>query len=179
MSTIAGPIMLAQEYLRTTLADSAAFRTFVGASGSEAQTQALNRIHHEGLPLEKVGETFTASELRALRPCAIVWIDDGGAGYSTTALAAGVWSDRGSLHVELQWDVPDEIRGDMDEADRRFKSLVGQIIADIKVLAYAGGYLACEEISLVEGPVHIHPDDESSQGDYVWVRLHVTWRSGE
>ena len=112
MTTPSGSISLAQQNLKVSLADCTAFRTWCGASD---QAAALARIHLEGLPDPPEGQqTYTAEQLRALRPYAIVNTKPAG-GFSLALAAFGAHGDydaAGKLEVQIFQNCPATLDND-------------------------------------------------------------------
>jgi hypothetical protein len=175
VSDAAGCISLAEEYLRTTLADCAAFRVFVGAAGP---SQARERIHLDTLPAPDGGaDEHPLSELQELRPFAIVYTAevDGLRATADAVSDAREFHYGGRLGIHLERDVPPEIAGDPQEVSRTFKNAVGQIIDGLAALAGTAGYLDSQTISLSAGPLRAHPDNYPTEGDHQWAIVEIEW----
>jgi len=165
MTDAAGPLSLVEQTLKNTLGDCAAFRTWVGASGDDAQEQARNRIHRAALgPPDDLAE-YTKAELARKRPYVLFWdtpdfeiIADSDAGYEIT----------GTLAVRFEWDVPEAIKNDPDEIDLRFKNIVGEILAELFAKRTEGGYLAVTAISKADMYNRTEPGEAKTVGDVVW-----------
>jgi len=171
MTEPAGRLMLAQNYLKATLAASATFQTWVEA---EDATEALGSIHHDGLPdPTDPDKGYTAAELTALRPYALIWTQEQ-AGFSLARTAYETWQESGRLKLLLIQDVPAAIATDIAEADLRWKNTIGQIIDDLAALAGGAGYLAIARIDLDDGPFRLVPDKQPEQGDAQGVELGIT-----
>lgn len=172
MTVAAGPISLAREYLRATLADVTAFRTWVGA---DTQALALARIHTTDLPPPETRNTYSREELEALRPYAIVHTS----GYRTDFTAIGShheYIDSGTLILRLQENVPVEIAGNDPEISERWENTLGQIIDGLWGLAgSAAGYSRITAIRMPESYIRAHKTLHATQGDFVVVDLEVDW----
>ena len=171
MTAPLGSIALAQEYLRTTLADCTSFRTWVGAVN---QAQALARIHHEALPPPITGSEHTLEELRAYRPCALIWTDVDN-GFARRVVSVDSSIDSGSLGLRLAQDVGEEISHLHAEVYQRFINSVGQIVDELVGLAGLAGYLAMTSLELKSGPFRSHPDEYETVGDIQFCDLRITW----
>ena len=174
----ANNLMLSTSYLRAALADSATFRTWVGAGGANVQAQALARIHYTDLPEPDDGGEHTLEQLQKLRPYCIVWSDDDG--YSAEATAGGArpyYTDAGSVVAQFVQDVPDELAAASQEILVRFCNTIGAIIDELKVLAGSAGYLAWHRVSKSKEPARSHPSEHAAIGDIVFCELVFEWGS--
>lgn len=174
MTAPLGSMSLAQEYLRITLADCAAFRALVGATGGTAQAQALARIYHDALPPPRVGPGHTLAELELYRPCALLWQHQSG-GFGRKVVAVGSSVDHGVLMMRIAADVDKEISENHQEVYIRFQNAISQIIDDLVVLAGQAGYLAITQIDVEAGPYRTHPDEYDTTGDCQFCDLRITW----
>ena len=139
MTDALGPISLAEQHLRTALADSSTFREWVSAS---TQEQALSHIYVSALPDPQFGREHTRDELESYRPFAIVFAEENGPGFSATKIASECYDNEGILWIFLEMDVPREIAISAAEIDIRMKNAVGSIIMDLLDLSETAGYLA-------------------------------------
>ena len=172
----AGGISLAQQYLKATLADVTAFRTWCGAAD---QAAALARIHHEGLPRPENGHTHTRAELEDYRPYAVIYTAEQ-QGYTRQFVAADDSFDfdaSGRLICVLYQNCG-EINGDDPSADSNltFRNSVGLIIDGLCDLAGQAGYLGFWRIVLDE-PV-CWPAKELIPATGLWQRaaFSVDWQ---
>lgn len=160
--TPTGPLSLPLHYLRQTLADAPAFRTWVGASGGGAQAAALARIH----PVAAYAFTM---------PFAVVdWTPD----QSFASYAGGARNhaqQRGALEIVFR----DSINPAHDEADAAYTFLnsLGGVINDLWSLAGTAGYLDITEISLVHGPHRPEEDEVKAAGDFYQAVFKVSYQS--
>ncbi|MFQ5414661.1 MAG: hypothetical protein ACE5E6_09410 [Phycisphaerae bacterium] len=166
----AGAISLAQNYLRVTLADSATFRTWVGATD---RSGALLHIHDDALPAPRRGE-YTLTELRSLRP--YVLVSTIGLTWTRDAVSdAFEFRGSGRLPVRFVQDVDPAITLDEAEMSRTFQNTIGQIIDDIVALAGQPGYLAIERVTLDAGWSRSHKSEYRTEGDVQWWDATVEW----
>jgi hypothetical protein len=176
MTTPAGCLSLAQENLRVTLADAAAFRTWCGAADRAA---ALLRIYHEGLPAPQTGDTFTREELQQYRPYAVVFTQEQ-AGLTKTLDSIGThyqFAAQGRLKVRLYQNCPAGFRDQpTSDANLEWKNTVGAIIDDLCELAGQPGYLSFDEIRIDAGPYWSHPQLVPAEGIWQGVELGMAWR---
>ncbi len=178
MTAPAGSISLAQEHLRTMLADCDAFRTWAGAAD---QAEALERIHHEGLPAPaNHADVFTLAELQAYRPYAVVYTGEEN-GFSRTLDAAGgdfSFASSGQLKLRLYQDAPESCGDEpSSDANLQFKNAIGQILDDLCELAGQPGYLAFNQITLDNGPYWAHPNSAPTEGVWQGVEIGIQWSS--
>lgn len=173
----AGSITLAEEDLRNTLAAAVAFREFVAVEDEEA---ALARIYVDALPPPTNNrDVYSADELAALRPYALVWTDPDD-GFTRQQSAGGYafhFRDTGRLHVEFVADVAEADLEDAATAQRKFKNALGEILDNLAELAGQPGYLTATGFKLM-GPVEIHPDTETGEGPGHWGKLIIDWGLG-
>ncbi len=176
MTAPAGTISLAQQALKTTLADVTAFRTFADAGD---QAAALARIHMEGLPKPGDGRQHTRTELETYRPYAVIFTDDPRGLIKTVDAHSGAFdfAAAGRLKLRIFQDAVDQYdNGPTADANVVFKNHVGEIIDGLCGLAGQGGYLAFERIALDEGPYWGHPKLAPSQGVWQGAEIGIEWR---
>jgi len=170
----AGGMSLAQEYLRTALADCSTFQAWVGAAD---QAEALARIYHEALPAPANGNEYTLAELQAYRPFALIWTSEQN-GYSKRRLAVGTWAESGRIMIRLEEDVDPQIANDPAEVARRFRNTIGQIIDELCALTDPGaGYLVFHTVTVEAGPIRTEEDEARTLGDAQAVELSVEYGS--
>lgn len=171
MTAPAGILMLPQEYLRVTLADSATFRTWVGAA---TQAAALAKIHHEALP-PGAGPEHTLAELQAARPCVIVWTrpEDGFTRIMDAVNPPNQYSQVGSLMARFL----DDVTASQGEAEIaiQFKNRLGVVLDEMGELAGLPGYLNIIRMSLVLGPWRTPPGEALRQGEYIGADVRFDW----
>ena len=170
-----GCISKAQEFLRTTIANSATFQTLVGAG--DAAT-ALASIYHEALPPPAGNATEPAlAELQCYRPVACGWTNEEEGGCIKSLQSISTRSDfreAGQLFAFSEEDVPIGIANDPSEVDLQFKNTVGQIIDDVCLLAGQAGYLAFNQIAS-SGPFRTHENAVKTEGDAQSMLLRFDW----
>lgn len=176
MTTPAGSLSLAQEYLRATVAASATFQALVGA---DSAAEAIERIYHNGLPKPANGQTHTKAELQAYRPYGVVYTTEK-QGFSRSVESVSGhfdFAESGQLTLKLVRESPDSAGDDPTAAaNLDWTNLIGQIIDEMCDLAGLADYLAFHTISLVEGPYWPqHPKLIETQGLWQGVELLVQW----
>lgn len=166
-----GAISVSVDNLRTMLADSATFRTWVGAT---TQAQALARIYYEALPPPANRNEYTLVEAVALRPFAQIWSAPH-AGFTMRPDAAGAKSaESGSLSIQFEQTVDSSITNAPDEISRRFANVIGKIMAELDAVREVAGYL-CFTSMTFSGVGRGSMDARSAQGDFVVATLDVEW----
>lgn len=146
-----GMISLPLDYLRLTLADATAFRTWVGAAN---QAAALAKIY----PIQKA--SYTSADL----PLAVVdWAEN----FRRVKNAGGSrnWFEQeGDLSVIFRGAV-NPAHDDADAAYTFLNSL-GAILSEVETLAGKPGYLNITAISLQDGPSRPNEDEAKELGDF-------------
>ena len=175
MTAPSGPIALAQEYLRLTVAACPTFQSWTGAPDAAS---AANRLYHEALPPPRDTEAaeHTRSELETYRPFGLIWTaEQKGLVLAADAFGPAEYNFQasGELRMLLEQDVPEEIASDPAEIDLRFKNVVGKIMAEMCALAGRPGYLALRRLEIETGPYRFHPDLVEAQGDAQGIVLSV------
>lgn len=181
LTSPAGPISLAQELLRTTLAACKYFQTFCGVSSSAA---AAARIHHEGLPPPaNHGDRYELDELAKLRPYACIYTDEQ-AGFSMRHDSTGdhfYYRPSGVLIARFERSLPKDVRNDFAEADRRLRNLAGQIMftddasnPGLADLSGKAGYLAIEKMTF-SGIFHTPEEELTGSGHSQAFYIDFEW----
>lgn len=169
----AGPISLAEDYLKATLAASATFRTLVEAEDAEA---AEASIHNDALPAPAAADgVYTKTELEGYHPYALVDTDpDGGYQMVFSAVGAGgyEYGDSGKLILRLARLVPADT--DVAAVERSWKNTIGQILTEMGDVAGTAGYLAITGMTLVSLD-RFHPDNEPGMGDAQGATVAIDW----
>jgi hypothetical protein len=174
-TTPAGAISLPEKYLADSLAACATFQTLVGAADA---TEALTRIHFEGLPPPANGDTYTAAEFEEYFPYALIYTPPEG-GFSKHADARGddgalEFLGAGQIHIEIMRQIPAAIADDRAEVDRTFKNIVGTIVDELCDLSGQDTYFEFMHIAGV-GPYRFHPDRAPTEGDGQGYELAVSY----
>lgn len=161
------------------LADSATFRTLVGAAD---QAAALTHIYRERLPDPAHGDTHTREELEALRPYAVVELVPGQSVLEHEATSGGSFDfgGRGQVRVTIERDVPaayidadDQV--DLDAAEADWEAVIDGILTDLTALCGGADYLAARQITVAAGPYNWHPQYEPKEGRFQGVVLELSW----
>lgn len=159
MTEPVGSLPLWIDHLRQSLADSAAFRTWVGAAN---QAEALEHIHWDALPPPTDdAEEYTAAALAAYRPYALLGLDEE-QGYQRTRVSQRGFETACRLILMLiQADPGSEDRTDDDIA---WQNTIEAITADIEARVNTAGYLCFDRWKIDEGPGRRHPDYDPACG---------------
>lgn len=176
MTSPSGPISLPGQYLENMLAACSAFQTWVGA---EDATEAAASIYQEGLPAPSGGaDAYTAAQLAALRPYAVIYQDAERRGWRRSRIGEGAWVDAGRLLVVLKQTSTDANDGEPTaDANVVFKNTVGSIVSGLCDLRdnSGSGYLMIEEIGIEDGPYWPDKRQSVAQGLWVAMDLFVEW----
>ncbi|TXH44326.1 MAG: hypothetical protein E6Q97_32845 [Desulfurellales bacterium] len=144
-------ITQAEDALIELLANSAAFRTFVGAANA---TAAKARIYLYDIPSTAEDQDgYTDAEFVALFPCAIIGPPDDGEMFRGTYTANGV-------NYEYTVDVAFSVRferqrsgTDTDQAAvRKLCNAIGDVIDQLMLSSGTGGHFAFTDVSPVAAP---------------------------
>lgn len=174
-STASGPVSLAQERARLTLADSTTFRTLVGAAG---QAAALTCIYHDGLPPPANGSDHSLAELQGYRPFAIVWThpDNGHVLARDSGGLGGSHQERGVILIDFEWDVATALADDRQAIALQAHNAIGNIKKEMLALAGEYPYLDIMEIRQA-GYYRTRAQDVPRFGDAVSYQLECHWGS--
>jgi hypothetical protein len=171
-----GPVTLAEECFAHLLADSPAFRAWVGAT---TQAQALAHVHNDSLPPpDSPDGAFSLAQLRRLRPYAILGTEDSD-GYGRDRVASSTYADHGALWVMLIQEVPGDLAADVKAAERAWKNTIGAILVELCQLALndSATHRAMDiaKIAVVAGPYRNAPEEIPAQGEIQGVELSISW----
>lgn len=174
MTTPVGRISLATENLRLLIADTPAFRSWV-AEGEVAFTgaEALKRVHRDTAPSKDSGqEAYTFSELRALRPYALVSVVD----FQIVKYAESTLrQDSGTLAIRFSKNVDQEIADDEQEIGFRFQNEIGSIVDGMDALSKGNPYLIIVGMSMLSPFMRSSVLETHTTGDYVFSDWRVNW----
>lgn len=162
-----GALSLSKGYLRATIADCTAFRTWTSAA---TQAAALARIYRDVLPLPATAGKFTLAELEKLRPYCLIWSEQ----LKDTRIATATYESLGVLTARFVWDIPRLIRDQPDEAVRQLEVTVGEIVEEMEALAGTAGYLNIADTDLRAAGLG-DKNDYPSKGYVAICELSITW----
>jgi len=174
MSTATGATGIAQETLKNLIADSTTFRTWVGATGDNAQAQARNRVHEDRLVLP-TGEGFDKDRLEGLRPFAVVGTG-GPESFTAERESRAGWLESGVVFLTFEDDVAPAIRHDPTEYFKRFRNNYDAVIAEVQTAAV--GVWDMGNPSIVDGPNEKQPEETETQGLALSVTFAIPWGPG-
>jgi hypothetical protein len=168
-----GAIAIARDLLRTMLANTTAFRTWDGATYSEAQ--ALARIYQGSMPLATDCLSFGAT-----LPFAVITKPSAGTRWRSLSTPRGHRAG-GELIVQFFRAAPAEDASDPGKRERSFENFIGNLIQSGNVstpglaeLANTSGYLALRDLH-EDGPYPVSPEDFPGLGDVQLYLLGVNW----
>jgi hypothetical protein len=154
-----GMISLPIYYGRLLVADSATFRTWVGAS---TQAEALARLYFnkETSPVRPFGD--------------MGWDGD----WTREAIAGGERNYFEQTAGGLLLMFEEDIAAGLDEADAyfTFTNTVGAIIKEMEERAGTAGYLDMVSIAVHSGPARPSEDEKQTLGDYYQVLYKIEFR---
>jgi hypothetical protein len=167
----AGILSLAQDALRSTLADSTTYRALTDPVMEQAA--ALASIHRDGLPAPADTHEYTLAELEGYRPFATIVDDDDNSFAGSTV----DWMHRGRMLVTIERDAPDGASPTpSDPATKEWRDIIGQIIADLQTVAGTAGYLDITSIDMEEPPGWAVAEVAETRGVFQMVVLGVNWQ---
>ena len=166
-----GPIAKAEDYLKETLANCAAFRTLVGAADAAG---AKASIYTDALTEPVSGGVYSQAELEALHPFALIATDaDAGFYMEFSSISSGghEYADGGRILLRLVRIAPGvSIASD----ERGWKEIFGAILDQLFGLAGGAGYLAITAIRVLSMD-RFHPDDQVDMADAQGVTVAIEW----
>ena len=152
--------------LAATLAASAAFRAWVGATTG---TEQENLAAAQARIYEYESESWT-------RPYGLVSHDDLWHAGKIADGSHNLFSHDGELFLGFEADA--EETGDAELSARRFSNTVGTILDEMKALAGTPGYLNIVDIQIKTGPQRCRPDrrDEADAAEDYWqAEFRIRW----
>jgi hypothetical protein len=184
LTAATGVAALPQSMLRDTLAACTEWQTLTGSANA---AEAANHIYEGALPKPAAGDVHTLEELVGYRPYAEVW-REAQAGLRLPVDAVGATYEMrrpsGVLMVRFEWNVPPEIKHDLQEIDRLVNNIIGGLLKTddndnpgLSELNGRAGYLAMREF-VIHGPFRSAQDEEPTQGDAVAWYFEVHWGAG-
>lgn len=173
MDAAVGPIAIARDLLRETLANCTAFQTWDGNSWTSAQ--AKQRIYQGTMPLS---DDLLA--LEAARPFAVIVPADSPCTIVKVA-APRSYRASGTLTIEFHRTPPALSQGDPGDSDRELENTVGLIMQSndanspgLCELAQTAGYLTIRGLRAY-GPYRIDPQVVPAAGDCQIMFVDVDW----
>jgi len=174
-----GGLLRPQQLLRLTLADCTQFRQMCGVGDRDG---ALSHIYINGLPRPADKSGYTLEEFQSYRPYAIISTHYPH-GYRSRMVGSDAFDDSGSLHIEIQENVPAELADSIDVPMAEFEQRLGNILEmesfdpayrGLTNLFQEGGYLAGNEVRIqyAERADNIHLPNF---GDFLVASLVVHW----
>jgi len=182
-ATAVGPIAIAKERLKDSIANTTAFRTWDGNNWSV--DQAKRRIYFDALPPPANNkQAHTLEELNNYRPFCLVYKPPDQGCLTLHHVANGghnQFSPSGVLIARFERLVPSRMTNDPGEAGRTFENFIGQLLKSddsnnpgLVELAGLAGYLNIRKIE-DEGPFRSETDDQPAIGDCQWYYLIIEW----
>ncbi len=157
-----------QEYLRQSLAASATYRALVGA---ETAAQALRTIHDDEIPPPADGTEYSAAELAALFPCAVLWEES----WSHLTVATDAVEESGVVGLVIHFPVTSVIAGSARAISATVRNLFRGITTDLENSANTPGCLHVDKVTMRQPWERTRGEDVESIGDVVLLTLSVEW----
>jgi hypothetical protein len=171
LTAATGSISTLKELLRITVADSAAFRTWVGAA---TQAEALEHIHLNAIPQPyryEDGKPWTVGDLQDLRPLAIVRMENHRAVHTSSGETGYNYGRSTNLRLTLIDNVDEDASWDDPEVTRGFENTVGTIVDELLVLGGQSGYLPFTELQIPEDSARNPPEDHQAEGEIIGMDI--------
>lgn len=161
----------AEDAIRTMLANSTAFRAFVGAAD---EAEALTKIHIDDFPrpAEDDEDTYTAAEWAAFFPCVLIEPPDSGEAVAFTLLAnSGLqWDYSIDSAFQLRFEKYQETDDDDDVESRKFKNAVGDILDELTTMSGTSGYYGFTRLAPLAKPYRGNYSHAQALGEvHGWV----------
>lgn len=176
----ANPLLNSLIAVRKLLRDCYYWRALGGVT-PWTQEQAEARIYFDELP-PPTGDDYTADELTALRPFALVWLDLNGALKLTSEVSGNCcWTPSGAAIMQIELPVPEELASDPGALTLDLHTKLGRIIRTrdtlqpgLADLASRDGYLPIKEI-LYRGYIRTDVKAMNDIGDCVRCEIELQW----
>lgn len=139
-----GVISLAEQHLANSLASSSRFQEWTDSDNS---TEAAAHVYFTSLPEPEDGDKYTAEELAALFPCALIYTDEQANGSVIRKVGYQTAQGSGVVAFRLYETIDDESPPTFSEAERSFKNTVGVVMAEILALSETADCLAAVEVA--------------------------------
>ncbi len=168
-----GYLSLPMENLRQVVAHCPSWQSWCRAARDAAA--AGQSIYLCAPPAPDDNKAFGKDELRLLRPMAVVlWRP----GFRSERKALALYRNTGSLGLQIEADVPEQVADDERDSEIDFLNKLGAVIADMAIGVDQGlGYLVPMSIA-VESVKRASLKSQASEGDYFEAILSVEWASG-
>ena len=153
-----GVMSLPLENLRTLVANSSYFQTWVSAADAAAACAHIYRV-------------ATDPPLAAKRPFATVRHCEP----AEFAFDAATGADSGAVELWFEAAIAAGNQDDHADAEFAFTNVISMILSDIVTLSHQGGYMVVREIECLDGPGRGSRDETESEGQYYVVLYKVHW----
>ena len=160
-----GAMGKALDNLRTLVAASSTFQSWVGSPGDAGAAAARCYLVAEDSPTRPFG--------LARFPVPADWRSNAIAG------GAAQYYDLGSgvLELFLEWTVAADLNH--ADAERTFFNTVDAIISEMLALSGSGTYFAIKSVECSHGPVRSSADETHSEGDYYQMGFRIAYGESE
>jgi len=163
---LTGPEAQPLDILRTMIAGSATFQTWLGI---DPERPAAERLAEAKLRVYVVSATLPA------RPFALIGF---GSRWGARRLAVGTtdgFAYAGSAFLQLAKDIQEDEEGDQDAAFLAFVRDAGEIVDEILAQSGGDGMLRFEEISRSKSPGMGSLGSDQTKGEYAFVEYALQW----
>lgn len=175
-----GPVSLPLENLKVLLANCAAFRAWVGAADVTAARARIWLV--DVPPPAAAGRSYTAAELSAKRPLAIIdefEFEDGrpgGDAWGSQRVALGGFVESGRLLLRFEADVPTADVNDPASAKLSIMNQVGAVVSDMRNLGTGDNeYLSIHRITRHHPYARSDQAEAPTQKDHFSVSYRIDW----
>lgn len=176
----ANPLLNSLLAVRKILRDCYYWRALGGVT-PWTEEQAEARIYFDELPPPS-GDDYTAAELTALRPFALVWLDlNGGLKLTSEVSANCCWTPSGAAILQVELPVPTDLANDPGALTVDLHTKLGRIIRTCDAekpgladLASVSGYLPIKEV-LYRGYIRTDVKAVNDLGDCVRCEIELQW----
>lgn len=178
-----GCLTLPEKYLAAMLADCPSFQAFVGVDALSATpaSDALAKIYFDAMPPPAAyPDAYTLAESQALRPCALIWLDQSDGYYlGDDAVSSGLtdFTEGGRLCLQFDWLASAALWADEQVLFRTFKNTIGTILNEMIERPGTPGFLAVRNVKLTQ-LARIHDKEVTSQGYLISAWFSLGWNNG-
>lgn len=161
--TAAGALSLPMENLRTLLANSAHFQSWVGVADAESAKAHIYIAAIDG------------ADVVTSRPFAMITNVPGQANFDSNAVAGGGrmhFFDTGSLYLWFESAIATADQSSHQDAHFVFLNNAGEFVDDMKTLAGSGSYMAVTDFKVVNGPVRAAKEEQT---EYYQIVFEVSY----
>lgn len=161
--TASGSMSLPKANLKTLLAATTAFQTWVSASDAAGAAAHIGLVAIDPDADKSFRLQVPLALVRDTSPLDERWPKN--VPYATA----------GTLEIVFMDAVATANAGSHADAMLAFQNTVGAVLTAMQQLSQSGGYLILQELTIADGPRRAHPDTRASQGDFMEIVVRVRW----